>query len=160
MKFLLNALGGIKMPEIRYCKICRKIFQYYSGPVYCPACKKLDDEEFEKVRTFLRDFPGATIREVTDNTGVSPVKINRWLREERLEVSENSPIALNCEKCGVRIRSGRFCIECSKTLAREMMQAGRELRMSLGERDPKGKNTGFAKDEFGLYYKHKDEKID
>lgn len=146
------------MPEIRYCKICRKIFQYVSGPVYCPACKKLDEEDFEKVRTFLRDFPGANMREVTENTGVSPNKISRWLKEERLEVSESSPIALNCENCGIRIRSGRFCVECSKSLAREMMKAGRELKMSLEEKNPKRKITGFDKDDFGLYYKHKDEK--
>ncbi|NLY18213.1 MAG: flagellar operon protein YvyF [Clostridiaceae bacterium] len=146
------------MPEIRNCKICRRIFQYVNGPVYCPACKKIDEEEFEKVRLFLRDFPGATMREVTDNTGVSPHKISRWLREERLEVSENSPIALNCENCGVRIRSGRFCIECSKSLAREMMNAGRELRMRLGETGSKRSDTGFSKDDFGLYYKHRDEK--
>ena len=146
------------MSEIRYCKICRKIFQYVSGPVYCPACRKLDDEEFEKVRTFLRDFPGANIREVTENTGVSPTKISRWLKEERLEVSDSSPIALNCENCGVRIRSGRFCIECSKNLAREMMNAGRELRKSLGDTGSKKSNTGFGKDDFGLYYKHRDDK--
>lgn len=146
------------MSEIRYCKICRKIFQYVSGPVYCPACRKIDEEEFEKVRTFLRDFPGANIREVTDNTGVSPNKISRWLKEERLEVSDSSPIALNCENCGVRIRSGRFCIECSKKLAREMMNAGRELRKSLGDTDYKKSNTGYGKDDFGLYYKHRDDK--
>lgn len=144
------------MPEIKYCKVCRKMFQYVTGPQLCPACKKIDEEEFEKVRTFLRDFPGANMKEVADNTGVSPNKINRWLKEERLEVSEGSPVALNCENCGVRIRSGRFCVECSKGLAREMMNAGRELRESLNRsRDSRGDN--FNKDEFGLYYKHKDE---
>lgn len=120
------------MPEIRYCKICRKMFQYVSGPLYCPTCRKLDDDEFEKVRTFLRDFPGANMREVTDNTGVSHNKISRWLKEERLEISKDSPIAINCERCGVRIRSGRFCVECSKSLAREMMSVSRELRQNLG----------------------------
>ena len=146
------------MPEIRNCKICRKIFQYVAGPVYCPACMKLDDSEFDKVREFLRDFPGANIREVTDNTHVSPNKINRWLREERLEISENSPISINCESCGVRIRSGRFCVECSKSLAREMMNAGRELKQSISEQGSRHSSPGFEKDEFGLYYKHKDTK--
>ncbi len=144
------------MPELRYCKVCRKMFQYVAGAQLCPACKKIDEEEFEKVRTFLRDFPGANMKEVSDNTGVSPNKINRWLKEERLEVSEGSPVALNCENCGVRIRSGRLCIECSKGLAREMMNAGRELRESLNKyRDSKG--DGFNKEEFGLYYKHRNE---
>jgi ribosomal protein L32 len=146
------------MPEIRYCKMCRKIFQYVAGPVYCSACTKLDDSEFNKVRDFLRDFPGANIREVTDNTHVSPSKINRWLREERLEISEKSPISINCESCGVRIRSGRFCVECSKSLAREMMNAGRELKQSIAKQGFKRGGAGSEKDEFGLYYKHKDNK--
>lgn len=143
------------MPEIRYCKICRKMFQYVSGPVYCHLCRKLDDEEFEKVRTFLRDFPGANMREVTDNTGVSPNKISRWLKEERLEVSDSSPIALNCENCGIRIRSGRFCVGCSKNLASEMMNVGKELKQNLGETSQKRSSAASGRDDFGLYYKHK-----
>ncbi|NLG89099.1 MAG: flagellar operon protein YvyF [Clostridiaceae bacterium] len=144
------------MPEIKYCRECRKIFQYVSGPVLCPVCRKIDEEEFEKVRKFLREFPGANMQEVSDNTGVSPVKISRWLKEERLEVSEDSPVALNCEKCGVRIRSGRFCVECSKGLAREMMSAGMELKQSLSKMSERKLDRGFDKNEFGLYYKHKD----
>ena len=34
------------------------------------------------------------------------------LREDRLEVTEDSAIMLNCESCGAPIRSGRFCEKC------------------------------------------------
>lgn len=144
------------MPEIRYCKSCRKMFQYITGPVLCATCKQADEAEFKKVRDFLRDFPGATMQEVSTNTGVSPTKINRWLKEERLEVSEGSPVALSCESCGIRIRSGRFCLECSRSLARELMSAGRELKDSLGKSSDG--QAGYEKDEYGLYYKHKEQK--
>lgn len=144
------------MPELRYCKECRKLFQYVSGIALCPECKKKDDKEFEQVRSFLRDYPGANMQEVSQYTGVNPNKINRWLKEERLEVSEGSPVAINCEKCGVRIRSGRFCVECSKSLAREIMQARNEMKRRLGMGDKS--NASFDKDEFGLYYKHKRDK--
>lgn len=144
------------MPEIKYCRECKRIFQYVTGPVLCHVCRKKDEEDFEKVRKFLREFPGANMQEVSHNTGVSPAKISRWLKEERLEVSEDSPVALNCEKCGIRIRSGRFCVECSKGLAREMMSVGKELKQSLSQKDDLKSRKGFEKDEFGLYYKHKD----
>ena len=134
------------MPEIKYCRECRKIFQYVTGPVLCPVCRKKDEEEFEKVRKFLREFPGANMQEVSDNTGVSPAKISRWLKEERLEVSEDSPVALNCEKCGVRIRSGRFCVECSKGLAREMMNVGMELKQSLSKMSDRKPDRVYEKD--------------
>ncbi len=145
------------MPEIKYCRDCHKMFQYVTGPVLCPICKQREEEEFDKVRNFLRDFPGANMREVSENTEVHPNKISRWLREGRLEVSEDSPVALNCEKCGVRIRSGRFCMECSKGLAKEMMDVGQKLRQDINESSPRKTDRNVDKDEFGLYYKHKDQ---
>jgi|GEM_PF-5528673 len=41
------------MPEIKYCRDCKKLFQYVTGPVLCHVCRKRDEEEFEKVRKFL-----------------------------------------------------------------------------------------------------------
>jgi len=122
------------MPEIRNCRRCKRIFMYTTGPQLCDACKKQEEEDFEKVRKFLREFPGATIQEVSSATGVSAQLIYRFLKEGRLEVAENSPIALLCENCGVRITSGRFCVNCSKKLANEMIATGRTLLNSMGKK--------------------------
>ncbi|NLM74462.1 MAG: flagellar operon protein YvyF [Clostridiaceae bacterium] len=119
------------MPEVRNCRRCKKIFMFVTGPQLCDACKKLEEEEFERVRSFLKEFPGATIQEVARETEVPTQQIYKYLKEGRLEVAENSPIALQCENCGVRVKSGRFCINCSKKLANEMMNAGRSLKDSL-----------------------------
>lgn len=141
------------MPEVKNCKECRKIFMYAGGPQICEACRRKDDEEFEKVRKFVRDFTGATMQEASDATGVSLAKIHKYLREDRLEVAADSPIAIQCENCGVRIRSGRFCVECSKSLARDMMDAGRSLQDSMA------KQTGGSEERSsGLRYKHRDER--
>ena len=121
------------MPEVKNCRRCRKIFMYSLGPQICDACKKLDDEEFEKVRLFVRDFPGATAQEVSKETGVPTHLIYRFLKEGRLEVAESSPIALLCENCGSRIKSGRFCITCSKRLANDMISAGKTLQESANK---------------------------
>lgn len=122
------------MPEIRNCKRCRKIFTYITGPQLCEVCKKQEEEEFEKVRKFLREYPGATIQEVSQATEVSQQLIYKFLKEGRLEVATDSPIALLCENCGVRITSGRFCVNCSKRLANEMIATGRMLNDSLNRR--------------------------
>ncbi|NLX64562.1 MAG: flagellar operon protein YvyF [Clostridiaceae bacterium] len=121
-----------------------------TGPQICDACKKLEEEEFEKVRAFVREFPGATIQEVSRETGVSTHLIYRFLREGRLEVAESSPIALQCEHCGVRIKSGRFCITCSKRLANDMIRAGKSLLESY-ERNNELSKKGEAR---GLRYLH------
>lgn len=122
------------MPEIRNCKRCRKIFTYITGPQLCEVCRKQEEEEYEKVRKFLREYPGATIQEVSQATEVSQQLIYKFLKEGRLEVATDSPIALLCENCGVRITSGRFCVNCSKRLANEMIATGRMLNDSLNRR--------------------------
>ena len=45
-------IGGVNMPEIRYCRECRRIFHYVTGPVLCDSCRKIEEEEFDKVRNF------------------------------------------------------------------------------------------------------------
>jgi len=146
----MSCFGGENMPEVRNCRRCQRIFMYVTGPQICEACKKLEEEEFEKVRAFVREFPGANIQEVSRETGVSTHLIYRFLREGRLEVSESSPIALQCENCGVRIKSGRFCIACSKRLANDMIRAGKSLMESYE------RNSDYAKKEEarGLRYLH------
>ncbi len=121
------------MPEVKNCRKCKRIFMYVTGPQICDNCKKLEDEDFEKVRKFVKEFPGATIPEVSKETGVEVALIYRFLKEERLEVAEGSPIALQCENCGTRIKSGRFCVECSRKLAGEMISAGKALKASLND---------------------------
>ena len=74
------------MPEIRNCQKCRKIFMYSTGPHICPACREIEEKDFERVRVFVRDYPGATIQEVAQATEVSMQLIYRFLKEGRLEV--------------------------------------------------------------------------
>lgn len=138
------------MPEVKNCRRCKRIFMYAVGPQLCEECKKLEEEEYERVRKFVRDFPGATIQEVSDATEVSMQMIYKFLKDGRLEVTEGSPIALQCENCGVRITSGRFCINCSKKLASDMMRAGRSLGETLGRK------SGDKQDDrdVGLRYMH------
>ncbi len=142
------------MPEVKNCKRCRRIFMFGgTGPQLCNECKKLEEEEFEKVRTFVREFPGATVQEVAKETLVPTQLIYRFLKEGKLEVSEESPIALQCENCGSRIKSGRFCITCSKKLANDMISAGRSLRDVVDKYSDMS-----AKDKAGLRYLHGERK--
>lgn len=140
------------MPEVKNCRKCKRIFMYTTGPQICEACKKQEEDEFEKVRLFVRDFPGATIQEVARETEVPIQLIYRFLKEGKLEVTEGSAIALQCENCGARIKSGRFCIECSKRLAKDMIQAGRSLQDSVRNESMRDKEPS------GLRYMHGERK--
>ncbi len=98
--------------NVRNCRRCRKIFNYAMGPIYCNQCKKELEEEFQVVKKFVQDNPGCDIRMVSEECNVDPSQIRQWVREERLCFAEGSATGINCERCGVMIRSGRFCDKC------------------------------------------------
>ena len=89
--------------NVRNCRGCGRIFNYVAGPMMCQVCREGLEAKFQEVKEYVRD--------------VSPAQIRQWLREERLEVTEDSPIFLNCEGCGASIRSGKYCPKCTNTMA-------------------------------------------
>jgi methionyl-tRNA synthetase len=54
---------------------------------------------------------------------VSVSQIKRWIREERLVFSEDSPVGLPCEGCGTSIRTGRLCDKCKNSLSNGLRDA-------------------------------------
>ena len=106
--------------EVKVCRGCKKMFQYITGPVLCPKCKQLEEEQFLKVKDYLRENPGSTMYAVTQATGVSAALIEKFLKQGRLQVAENSPIALICERCGKKIPTGKFCNACKKEISEEL----------------------------------------
>ncbi|MDE7325378.1 MAG: flagellar protein [Lachnospiraceae bacterium] len=106
--------------EVRNCKGCGKIFNYIGGMPMCEACKKALEDKFQEVKAYIYDNRDADINQVAEENDVSVQQIRQWVREERLEFSENSRVGLSCEKCGRMIRSGRYCKSCKDKLANEL----------------------------------------
>ncbi len=103
--------------EVKNCRECRKLFNYLSGPRICPACKQNLESKYGEVRDYIRENKGATIAQVSEDCQVSQQQLQQWIREERLEFSEGSPVQLSCETCGARIRTGRYCESCKRNTA-------------------------------------------
>ena len=104
--------------DVKNCKGCGKLFNYMSGPPLCPSCAKLLDTKFEEVKEYVYDHPRVDIQEVSAEMEVSISQIKQWIREERLAFAEDSMIGLECESCGVIIKTGRFCKACKDKLAK------------------------------------------
>ncbi len=102
--------------NVRNCRMCGRIFNYVAGAFLCQACREKMEEKFQEVKEFIRQHPGVSIPEVSEACDVEPSQIRQWLREERLEVTENSALYLSCESCGMPIRSGRYCDKCKNNL--------------------------------------------
>lgn len=103
--------------NVRNCRKCGRLFNYISGPSWCPACREQMEKKFQEVREYIRENPGVGIKQVSEACDVEPSQINQWLREERLELTEGSPLMLGCETCGALIRSGKYCNKCKSNLA-------------------------------------------
>lgn len=101
--------------QIANCTRCGKVFGPAIGRRLCPDCAKLDQEEFDAVRNYLRENPGADIVEVSEATGVPVKRIQEYLREGRLVLAQGVEW-LKCEQCGKPIVTGRFCPECAAKL--------------------------------------------
>ncbi len=105
--------------DTKNCKICGKMFSHPRNNI-CPDCIARDEADFQKVRLFLKEFPGSKINVVETYTNVSKRKILKYLREERLEITEGMSDFLRCSKCGKPIQTGIYCAECYMKFSKEI----------------------------------------
>lgn len=102
--------------NVRNCRKCGRLFNYIAGFQTCPACRESLEQKFQEVKAYVREHKGVGINEVAEACDVDPSMIRQWLREERLELAEDSGIMLACEACGALIRCGRYCDKCKNGL--------------------------------------------
>jgi hypothetical protein len=104
------------------------------------------EKKFQEVKEYIRENPGVGIAEVSEACDVDTAQIRQWLREERLEVTEGSPIYLSCESCGASIRSGKYCDKCKASMANSLktiVATGRPEKPSQDGPDKTGPRMRF-----------------
>ena len=124
--------------EIVSCKECGKLFNFIRGQRICPACSRKLEDKFMEVKKYVREHPNVDVKELSEEMDVSVRQINRWVREERLVFSDDSPVGLPCESCGVTIKTGRFCDKCKVTMQNTLSSAldkPKEPEIKKRERD-------------------------
>ncbi|MCH5342398.1 MAG: flagellar protein [Acetatifactor sp.] len=129
--------------NVKNCRNCGRIFNYVSGSFMCPACREKMEVKFQEVKEYIRENRGVGIQEVAEACDVDVSQIRQWLREDRLEVTEDSPILLTCDSCGAPIRSGRYCENCKKGTAsgfQDVLNENREAQRKAAAALEKDKN--------------------
>lgn len=109
--------------EVVTCSGCGKLFNYMRGQRLCPSCTKRQEDKFLEVKKFVRENPNVDIQTVSSEMDVSVAQIKRWIREERLIFTDDSPVGLPCESCGKMIKTGRYCDACKNNLSNGLRQA-------------------------------------
>lgn len=83
----------------------------------------------------------ADIMEVAEACEVEVSQIKQWIREDRLEFTEDSPVKLPCENCGQMIRSGKYCEKCKRDMANNLSSAIEKPKKVI-EQPKKSQPTG------------------
>ena len=71
---------------LKNCLRCGKVHNNLSK--YCEECEKIEAKLYRKVRDYLWENTNATVEEVYLETGVKRKKIRRYIREDKLVISE------------------------------------------------------------------------
>jgi flagellar operon protein (TIGR03826 family) len=139
------------MPDVRNCRKCGKIFNYIGGAPICPACREKDEEDFQRVKKYLYENPGASLTQVSTELEISVEMIKRFLREGRLEIAnDEGNLVLECENCGRSIKTGRFCPDCERNLASGFKSAASQMKLDLDSRSTSERKS------LGLRYLNKE----
>ena len=109
--------------DVRHCRKCGRLFNYIAGPFICPSCRDKQEEKFQIVKKYIQQHGRATINEVSEECEVEVQQIQAWIRQERLEFTDDSPIGIPCESCGKMIGSGKYCSECKDKMMRGLNSA-------------------------------------
>lgn len=134
--------------EVRNCRKCGKIFNYTGGPCLCQTCRAALEEKFQQVKEYIRDNPGNSVVQISEDNDVSVQQIKQWIRQERLVFTENSQVVIECEKCGAPIRTGRFCENCKRKMADTFQgaYATPHPQQEISSHDGRIRYTGGKKD--------------
>lgn len=119
------------MSNIRNCARCGKMFNYIAGDPLCDVCKKELEEKFQQVKTYIRENPGSGLKQISEECEVSSKQLKKWILEERLMFTEDSPIQITCENCGARIVTGRLCAKCKATVTNALNDTVKQRQQAL-----------------------------
>ena len=122
--------------NIRTCRKCRRLFNYVMGPSFCPACREKEEDKFQEVKKYVQEHGRCSMQEVAEACDVTMKQIQQWIRDDRLMLSNDSPMGIGCERCGVMIRGGKFCPKCSNEMAAKLQAAmGNPLATQVMEKN-------------------------
>ena len=79
--------------NVTNCRSCGRLFNVIDGERLCPECQKKIDERFKDVKEYLHDHPDASVEELSKELKISVKQIIRWIREERLVLSNPTSVA-------------------------------------------------------------------
>ena len=112
-----------RLLEVGKCESCGGLLRDNGLGIYiCSKCGSENLSEFGKVKRYIQQYGPSNAFEISLATGVSMEKIDKFLRQGRIEIPEGSDRYISCEECGADIRYGRYCPRCAAKLQKQQMK--------------------------------------
>ncbi len=96
---------------------------------------KKEDEDFQKVKDFLRKSPDCTVLVVSEGTGVPMESIEYFLDQGRLEGSARRLVTV-CSGCNKETRGRLVCEKCTQKVLEELSSVKSELKEKTRTKAP------------------------
>lgn len=112
--------------EIANCTRCGKVFARHFRDI-CQNCYAEIENEYSTCAEYLREHRGATITELSEETGVSIRQITKFVKEGRISMVDAPNLSYPCESCGVLIREGNICGNCRNRLMTDLNSAAADI---------------------------------
>lgn len=122
-------------PQLGNCRRCKKLF--IRSRDICPECYEKQEQDFLKVTAYIRENQGATIQEVSDETGVTVSQIRQFIWSGRILISDLPNLSYPCEGCGALIRKEKMCKSCLQNLYQLAEQVDGKEKEERNENDRK-----------------------
>ncbi len=130
--------------SMRNCKKCGKVFTFVRSPI-CRDCEEIEEASFETVRVYLKENPNKNLETVSEETGVSPKKILKYIKEGRLIISQGMSGDVKCENCGKPVVKCKYCASCALKLEEKVnTMFGRNSTINSTIEKPKQKSVMYT----------------
>lgn len=125
------------------CPRCGKLFAKNFRDV-CPVCIRDIDKEYQLCADYLREFKGAIISELSDQTGVPIKQITKFIREGRISMVNAPNMSYPCESCGTLIRESHICDSCRMRLVKDTRKLAQDDSKKQGQQEkPQSTNVAY-----------------
>ncbi len=125
------------------CRRCKKLFNQFSSKyVLCPKCEEELNSKYKQVKEYLWKNRTASLTQVAEDCDVTVAQLKRWVKEEKLEFSQESGVTFQCESCGKEIRVGRYCSACKKEVSKQVNEELNKINALL-QGESAGHKIGF-----------------
>ncbi|MCR5584904.1 MAG: hypothetical protein K6F63_05640 [Lachnospiraceae bacterium] len=75
------------MSKTCLCRYCGKFFNSPVERTCCNDCQKIEEEEFDRIKDYLKRYPNSNAIQIAEGLEISPFDIIRFIDEGRLYVN-------------------------------------------------------------------------